>query len=210
MPVPGSNRGRDADRDAMPTPMNGGDENPGRQLAMYALARDVLDGLNTQRPPAMPDRPADLPDDDNELHTLLKTARGRHEGRLPEDEKRVQRVFARWKEQIMQRESESRGCLLLLVRTLRTLEGIDDPDLEESREHLRNHMRSYWPTFDVHAIPLEGEVSDFDKVMRRAVRREDLVPGWLLYGGDPPRYDPMAHRANEPHWQDDPDGQEEL
>ena len=198
-------------REVAPSSLSGGSDdglsrlgspNPGRRLmVVFAMCKHLVETgeFETMRPPPFPDRPADLPDDDVELHTVLRRARARSQ-RMPEDERTVVREFDRWRADMQWRENASYGHLKFLVSVCEDLETIGDVEAMELRTHLVQHMGAYWPTLNLDEVPPVPEVARRELYLKKTSSREDLLPGWLMYNSPPPRFDPKAY---EPEDEDD-------
>lgn len=157
-----------------------------RLMAMFALAKDVLSRLHNYRPPAVPERPALLPQSD--LTIVAHLADVEHKGeRASTADRQVAESFGTWRSELCRVEAESGSHLILLLSAHDALRAVADRGgadarLMESISQLELHLAQYWridPPFprDRHR----------DAFISRACRRSDVMATWLMNGERPPR-----------------------
>lgn len=147
----------------------------------YAWVRVVLDTLKDFRRPDPPSRPADLPDENWPLYWALRTWQTR-KARVKDSIKTTARIFNAWAYRVEYEEIRAHGNLECLNHALIVIEDIDDPALRTEHERVREFI------FAEYQLALERGERDriaFDKLARKAVRQEHVIPTWLL-NMDPP------------------------
>jgi hypothetical protein len=172
---------------------------------MVMLAVELVDnGLERFTPGAFPERPIDLPVDDEKIADAIAGARSAHPSR--EDTELVRR-FVAWKVMLMTAEGRSKDRLKFLVGCWEDLRCYEDPYLRERAGIIDQHVASHWPQVDMANVPPKHDPASRDLWFGKAVRRVDLVSSWLLYGLPSPRFSPMVESQDDdamaaPHWSD--------
>jgi hypothetical protein len=163
--------------------------------------RVVREGLERFTPGAFPERSVDLPVDDEQIRNALN---GSQTARPMREDVELARRFNRWRGMLLDAESRAKGKLRFLVGCYDDLRDKGDPYLDTCAEQVRAHVHHHFRC-DASECPPVPDVAARDLWFSKAVRREDLVSTWLLYGLQSPRFIPQSERSfgdedNAPHW----------
>jgi hypothetical protein len=160
------------------------------------IADAVLADLARYRPSALPERPAVVPEDDNDVWAAMLRGQSARSSR---EDKRLAAKISEWRGDVARAEAWSAGNLGLLLDVLETFRSIEasgglDGALEARRDELLAHIQRYWPAGELTEDGLLcRDRVDRQTTVARACRRKDVMPTWLLNGQRPPRYVPRAH-----------------
>jgi len=181
--------------------------------AMVMLSVNICqeDGLMSFTPGVFPERPIDLPVDDELVYNAITAARGPHPSR---DDEELVRRYSGFRSMLMAAEGYSKEKLKFVAECWEDLAAeAEDAQLMAYATQIAEHIKRYWPNVNLLAIPPKPKVADRDIWFTRATRRDDLAASWLLYGMKPPRYTPrqFEHRGADtgstntntnttPHW----------
>jgi hypothetical protein len=168
---------------------------PLKLASRLAIANGVMEQMGAYRPLALPDRPAMVPDDNNEVFATLE--RGRR-ARAETDDRKTARRFVQWREEVAKLESLGLGNLLILLEAMDTYRliaeaGGEDDDIARKRDMLLEHVTRWWGELD--AGMTSGDRLERQASAARRCRRVDVMPNWLFNGEPPPhRFVPSAYR----------------
>jgi len=159
-----------------------------------AVADGIMAELRFFKPPPFPDRPATVPDDDNEVWASVFRSR---KARAAMEDVQLAQAFVRWREEVVAAEAKSRANLLLLLDTLDSYDAVveaggDNDAIASKRAALAEHVERYWgkPVEEL----LEGDRVERDRRAGCLCRRAEIMPTWLVNGDPPPRFVPSAYR----------------
>lgn len=176
-----------------------------RDAFEYMLSEEVRAALPSHKRPVAPLRPIGLPDDNDELLTLLRRAKG---SRAKSDTELL-KLFVGWRAGVWAVEDRAHSsitCLLFSARTYDRLGSFEAELLQVSTFLLEEHGLSV-PPF------LSG--MELQRAVNKASRFEDVLPLWLREGQDarprrartdaPSRPGAAMAGSNSPHWTDEHD-----
>lgn len=170
----------------------------GRAACVMVAEHVVSSGdLDLYVPGPHPDRPVDIPLDDEALSRILqRVARAR--SRPAQDDRETAANYRRWSGMLLHAESRSRGRLQFLACCYEDLRDEHaDAYLQSCAGKIREHAEYHWPRFRFDKLPPREQVAARDVYLGTACRRNDLIATWLLRGLKSPRFIPEQAGADE-------------
>lgn len=156
-------------------------------LYRFAFGKNVVAQLDIFRPRPIFERPAGVPDDDEEAYELLRRSRGRTPN---ESDRRAARELVRWCYDVASAEQADAGTMLVLVEAHRGLLIPGDEMMAKEAGRIEMHARKHWEV-DIRKAPDDAWQLRF--WVAAAVRRKKTVSTWLMNGYGPPRFNPKHH-----------------
>lgn len=169
-----------------------------RRLVVWVAYADTLHGNDAgMRPAPMMERPADLPHD-MLLRATIRAVALRGEKAAPADIEIV-RSFVLWRDAVLRAEEISASRLCCVFTAIFAYETVG----EECAGRANDMRRLVGRRFSAKKLPrpLPGNVRERDRIARDMVRRDDVLPSYLLNTSRTPTYgeifSPAEHRTSD-------------
>lgn len=172
------------------------------RVAAVMLAEHVVSSglLSEYVPGDCPERPVDIPVDDEALRISLVSAQRARAGR---EEVETLLRYNRWVNLLVQAEARACSRLTFLMGCWEDLREETDAYLQSCAGKIAEHVERHWPGLRLldalgrPTLPTKAMVAERQVFISGACRRTDLVATWLLRGLPSPRFIPQEHAFGE-------------